>query len=91
MYADAYYPPKSGNEAFLLRTINMSTGEQEECWMNVMQYNKGWNEIYLNKQSVVMKQHAVFGIAASTFANNNLFQSRSKVYTFKLPFSVPFK
>jgi len=49
MYADAYYPPKSGFEGFLLRTINISTGEQEECWMKANQYNKGWKEMYFGK------------------------------------------
>jgi len=49
------------------------------------------SDIYLNKQSVVMKQHAVFGIAVSTFANKNLFQSRRKIYTFNIPFNVDFK
>jgi len=40
-----------------------------------------------------MKQHAVFGIAASTFVNKDLFPSRSKAYTrtSNVRFNVPFK
>jgi len=38
-----------------------------------------------------MKLHAVFGIAASNFANKYLFQSRSEVYSVNVSFNVPFQ
>jgi hypothetical protein len=38
-----------------------------------------------------MKQHAVFGIAASTFANINLFLSTNKDFRVQCAFHVSFK
>jgi hypothetical protein len=56
MYADAYYPPQLKNESFLLRTINLSTGEQEECWMSAGQYNKDWSELYFTKNMFISNE-----------------------------------
>jgi hypothetical protein len=43
IYADAYFITDS-EDNFLLRTLNLSTGEQESCWLNSSACNKGWNE-----------------------------------------------
>ena len=50
LYADAYFPMESENN-FLLRNIDLSTGEQDSCWLSTAEYNKGWGELYFNRQS----------------------------------------
>ena len=50
LYTDAYFPVESENN-FLLRSIDLSTGEQDSCWMSSAEYNKGWNELFFNRHN----------------------------------------
>jgi hypothetical protein len=57
MYADAYFPKESENN-FLLRTLNLTTGEQESCWMSKSIYNKGWNELYFDRSDIFISNNS---------------------------------
>lgn len=51
MYADAYMPPEFNDKSFLLREICLKSGEQLKFWLPSKQYNKGWNELYFERNN----------------------------------------
>lgn len=67
MYADAFMPSGFTRQSFLLREINMENGEQELFWMSSSQYNKGWNELYFNKQNEFVQDNDVTAKYCQTF------------------------
>ncbi|MFV0418722.1 MAG: 6-bladed beta-propeller [Dysgonomonas sp.] len=55
MYLDAYFPP--GYPAnFALQSIDLKSGKRNLCWLEPVNYNKGWNEIYFTEQELFISE-----------------------------------
>lgn len=50
MYGDAYFAKPSNNN-YLLREINLENGKENGKWLNKVEYNKGWDEIFFVGES----------------------------------------
>lgn len=55
LYTDAFFPKDNENN-FLLRELDISTGQQKRCWLSASQYNKGFSGLYFTGKDLFLSR-----------------------------------